>query len=123
MEHLTYKAKDAIDSAGVVIGYKTYLELIKPLLMGKEIISSGMRQERDRCNKAIELASGGRVVALISGGDPGIYGMAGLVFEMLKVREQNIQKSNDLRLTIHDSRFTTHDSRLTIHDLRLTTIS
>ena len=104
MEHLTYKAKDAIDSAGVVIGYKTYLELIKPLLMGKEIISSGMRQERDRCARAIGLAASGKIVALISGGDPGIYGMAGLVFEMLKVREQSIQKSNDSQLTTHNSR-------------------
>ncbi|OQW96740.1 MAG: precorrin-3B C(17)-methyltransferase [Desulfobacteraceae bacterium A6] len=82
LEHLTYKAKGAIDSAGVVIGYKTYLELIKPLLMGKEVISSGMRQERDRCARAIGLAASGKIVALISGGDPGIYGMAGLVFEL-----------------------------------------
>lgn len=82
MEHLTYKAKGAIDSAGVVIGYKTYLDLIEPLLMGKEVISSGMRQERDRCARAIGLAASGKIVALISGGDPGIYGMAGLVFEL-----------------------------------------
>ncbi len=66
----------------MVIGYKTYLELIKPLLMGKEVISSGMRQERDRCARAIGLAASGKIVALISGGDPGIYGMAGLVFEL-----------------------------------------
>lgn len=82
MEHLTHKAKGIIDEAQIIIGYKTYLDLIRPLLVEKEVISSGMRQERERCSKAIELASGGRLVALISGGDPGIYGMAGLVFEL-----------------------------------------
>jgi len=82
LEHLTPKAKGIIDEAQVIIGYKTYLELIKPLLIGKEIVSSGMRQERDRCARAIGLAASGKIVALISGGDPGIYGMAGLVFEL-----------------------------------------
>jgi len=111
LEHLTPKAKGIIDEAQVIIGYKTYLDLIEPLLMGKEVISSGMRQERDRCARAIGLAASGKIVALISGGDPGIYGMAGLVFEMLKVRGQgsgvrvqNIQKSNDSGLTSHESR-------------------
>jgi len=85
MEHLTPKAKGAIDMAGVVVGYKTYLELIEPLLVGKEVISSGMRQERERCGKAVEMASAGMCVALVSGGDPGIYGMAGLVFEVLSL--------------------------------------
>ena len=72
-----------MDGAEVVIGYGTYLDLIRPLLAGKEVVHSGMRQERERCGKAIELASAGRCVALVSGGDPGIYGMAGLVLEML----------------------------------------
>ena len=85
MEHLTPKARRSIDSAEVVIGYKTYLGLIEPLLVGKEVISSGMRQERERCGKAVEVASAGRCVALVSGGDPGIYGMAGLVFEILSL--------------------------------------
>ncbi len=84
LQHLTPMAKKAIEDADVIIGYKTYLDLIKPLLPGKEVLSSGMMQEVDRCKKAIELASSGKAVALVSGGDPGIYGMAGLVFEMLR---------------------------------------
>jgi precorrin-3B C17-methyltransferase len=111
LEHLTPKAKGIIDEAQVIIGYKTYLDLIKELIKDKAVFSTGMRQERERCGKAIEVASGGRVVALISGGDPGIYGMAGLVFEMLKVRGQgagsrgqNIQKSNDSGRTSYESR-------------------
>jgi precorrin-3B C17-methyltransferase len=85
IEHLTPKAKAAIDSSEVVVGYKTYLDLIEPLLVGKEVISSGMRQERKRCDKAVEVASAGKCVAIVSGGDPGIYGMAGLVFEILSL--------------------------------------
>ena len=50
----------------------------------REVISSGMRQEVDRCSKAAELARGGKKVAVICSGDPGIYAMAGLVFEVLR---------------------------------------
>ncbi|MEW6408669.1 MAG: precorrin-3B C(17)-methyltransferase [Nitrospirota bacterium] len=77
----------AIECADVIIGYETYLNIITPLLEGKEVISSGMMQEIERCSQAIEMASEGRVVALVSGGDPGIYGMAGLVFEILSAEE------------------------------------
>lgn len=72
---------------GTVIGYSTYLELIPALLLGKEVISSAMMQEVDRGRKALELAEAGQNVALISGGDPGIYAMAGLVFELAVARD------------------------------------
>ncbi|MDY6853683.1 MAG: precorrin-3B C(17)-methyltransferase [Thermodesulfobacteriota bacterium] len=86
MDHLTPRARAAIDSSGVVVGYKTYLDLVRPLLVGKEVISSGMMQEKHRCTKAVEVASAGSYVSIVSGGDPGIYGMAGLVFEILSLR-------------------------------------
>jgi precorrin-3B C17-methyltransferase len=66
----------------VVVGYKRYLDLIKDLTPGKELISSGMTKERDRCAAALELAAKGKTVALVSSGDAGIYGMAGLALEM-----------------------------------------
>ncbi len=66
------------------MGYRTYLDLIQDLISGKEAVSSGMRQEVERCTKAVELARDGRRVAVICSGDPGIYAMAGLVFEILK---------------------------------------
>ena len=88
IKHLTPAAREAIEASEVVVGYATYLELIPELLVGKEIISSEMMKEVDRCRKALDLAAEGRKVALVSGGDPGIYAMAGLVFEM--AREQNI---------------------------------
>ena len=68
----------------MVVGYKTYIDLIKNLISGKEIFSTGMTKEVDRCQKAIELALQGKKVAVVSSGDAGIYGMAGLVFELLQ---------------------------------------
>lgn len=83
LKHMTYEAREAIESADVVAGYSTYLKLIEPLLDGKEIFSSGMTKETERCREAIRLAAEGRTVALVSGGDAGIYGMAGLVLELM----------------------------------------
>jgi precorrin-3B C17-methyltransferase len=53
------------------------------LIQDKDVLSSGMRQEVERCSKAVELAGEGKCVAVICSGDPGIYAMAGLVFEIL----------------------------------------
>jgi precorrin-3B C17-methyltransferase len=85
---MTPAAGEALAAAEVIVGYQTYLDLIPEFLAGKEVLASQMMKEVDRCRKALELAGEGRVVALVSGGDPGIYAMAGLVFEM--AREQNV---------------------------------
>jgi len=71
-----------LEKAEVVVGYKTYLDLIEDLLTGKELVIFGMKQEIKRCAAALELARKGRRVALVSGGDPGVYGMAGPLLEM-----------------------------------------
>ncbi|OIP91675.1 MAG: hypothetical protein AUK55_10755 [Syntrophobacteraceae bacterium CG2_30_61_12] len=85
-DHLTPQALSALRAAEVVVGYQTYLELIDDLLVGKEIVSGAMRKEVERCGKAIDLALAGRRVALVSSGDAGIYGMAGLVFDLCRKR-------------------------------------
>ncbi len=78
-------ATTAIKNAQVVCGYRTYIDLIKGILDGKqEIIQTGMTKEKERCKKAIEQALSGKKVALICSGDPGIYALSGLVFEILK---------------------------------------
>ncbi len=82
LEHLTPAARTAIGQATVVVGYKTYTDLIAPLLAGKRKVCAGMRQEVERCRAALTLAAQGESVALVSSGDAGIYGMAGLVLEM-----------------------------------------
>ncbi len=83
IDHITPQAVKAITAADIVVGYKTYLDLIPELLEGKEVLSSQMMQEVDRCRKAVELADNGKKVALICGGDPGIYAMAGLIYEVV----------------------------------------
>ena len=87
-EHLTPRAKRAIEGSDVIVGYHTYLDLIPDLIERKVLFSTGMTQEIDRCRKAVELALSGKRVSVISGGDPGIYAMAGLVFEILRAQEQ-----------------------------------
>lgn len=81
---MTPAAGEALAAAEVIVGYQTYLDLIPEFLAGKEVIASQMMKEVDRCRKALDLAAEGKTVALVSGGDPGIYAMAGLVFEMAK---------------------------------------
>ncbi|MFT5700659.1 MAG: precorrin-3B C17-methyltransferase [Desulforhopalus sp.] len=81
-DHMTVAAISALKNSDVIIGYKTYLELIPEFLEQKEVISSEMMKEVDRCRKALDIAEEGKTIALVCGGDPGIYAMAGLVFEM-----------------------------------------
>lgn len=77
----THRAEAAIKASEVIVGYSSYIELIEDLTEGKEVISSAMLQEVKRCEKALRMAASGKVVALVSSGDPGIYGMAGLAIE------------------------------------------
>lgn len=85
-DHLTFRARAAIDDAQVIIGYRTYVLLVKELIKGKEVFYTGMTEELDRARRAVELAWQGKRVALISSGDVGIYGMAGPALECLKER-------------------------------------
>ncbi|MBQ7514817.1 MAG: precorrin-3B C(17)-methyltransferase [Schwartzia sp.] len=82
MDEMTPKALRAIEEAEVVAGYTPYIKLIEPLLKNKEIIGTGMMQEVERCRLAVECAAGGRNTAMVSSGDSGVYGMAGLVLEI-----------------------------------------
>ena len=72
----------AIARSQVVVGYSRYLAHIADLTAGKETVASGMTREEERCQTAIERACEGATVALVSSGDPGVYGMAGLAIEM-----------------------------------------
>ncbi|MBD5627723.1 MAG: precorrin-3B C(17)-methyltransferase [Desulfovibrio sp.] len=84
---LTPEASAALAGASCVAGYGLYLDLLPPeLLAGKRLISSGMRQERERCAAAVEAALAGAPTALVSSGDAGIYAMAGLALEILEER-------------------------------------
>lgn len=86
----TRRAELAISRSEVVVGYTRYLELIGDLTAGKELIATGMTREVERCRTAIERASQGQEVCLVSSGDPGIYGMAGLVLEISAAADTRI---------------------------------
>ncbi|MHC4322496.1 MAG: precorrin-3B C(17)-methyltransferase [Planctomycetota bacterium] len=90
MENMSIRAVEVIKNSDCVIGYKTYINLIKDLVEDKEVITSGMRSEVERASLAIEKAEAGKVVSVISSGDPGVFGMAGLVLEIAKNCEQRI---------------------------------
>lgn len=83
VDEMTPRARRAVESAEVVAGYNTYIKLIEPLLDGKKIIGRAMMQEVERCQLAVEETLAGRNVVVVSSGDAGIYGMAGLVVEMI----------------------------------------
>ncbi len=80
-------AADALTSAEVIVGYHAYIELISPeLLARKRVVATGMTGEVARCERAIAEAKGGANTVVVSSGDAGVYGMAGLVLEMLEAR-------------------------------------
>lgn len=81
---MTPEAKEAISSSKFIVGYKTYIDQIIDLCENKEIISNGMRQEVERCKKAIEIANDDNVVSVVCSGDAGVYGMAGLIMELIE---------------------------------------
>ncbi|SMF01834.1 precorrin-3B C17-methyltransferase [Desulfovibrio gilichinskyi] len=81
-------AREAIHLADVVVGYTGYIKLIAPdLLEGKDVLSTGMMAEVERCRRAVDEAVAGRNVAMVCSGDPGIYAMAGLVMELLETHD------------------------------------
>lgn len=81
-ENMTLEAKAAIEESDVVIGYSTYVELMKKIWPQKQYLETPMRKEVDRCRMAFEEAQKGQNVAMVCSGDSGIYGMAGLIYEL-----------------------------------------
>jgi precorrin-3B C17-methyltransferase len=89
LKHMTIRAKEAIEESNIVVGYNKYIDMIKPLLDGKEIFSTGMMGEEQRCQKALELCRE-NTVSVISTGDSGIYGMAGLILQLREDEEVEV---------------------------------
>lgn len=83
MADMTPRAKAAMEAADIIIGYSTYVGLVGKYFPGKEFLSSGMTREVERCELALQKALEGKSVALISSGDCGIYGMAGIMLEVV----------------------------------------
>ena len=82
-DHMTFRAKQVIAESDTIVGYETYVNLVSDLIEGKTIYRYAMTQEVERAHQCIDLAKSGKIVSLVSSGDPGIYGMAGLIYETL----------------------------------------
>ncbi|GEN34194.1 precorrin-3B C(17)-methyltransferase [Aneurinibacillus danicus] len=83
-DHITQRAREAIEECEVILGYTTYVDLIRDLLREDQtVIQAGMTEEVGRAQEAVRQAEKGKIVGVISSGDAGVYGMAGLVYEVL----------------------------------------
>ena len=97
-DHMTFRAKKAIEESDTIVGYETYVNLVQDLIEGKTVHRYAMTQEVERAHQCIDLAKSGKIVSLVSSGDPGIYGMAGLIYETLA--ESNWNPKSDLQVEI-----------------------
>jgi len=97
-DHMTFRAKQAIEESDSIVGYQTYVDLVQDLIEGKEVFRYDMTQEVERAHQCINIAKSGKNVSLVSSGDPGIYGMAGLIYEILA--EQGWDPKNDLEVEV-----------------------
>lgn len=86
-EYMSRRAAEVLAQCDMVAGYTKYIDLIRDLIPRKEIISTGMTREVDRVESAIQAALQGKSCAIVSSGDPGIYAMAGLVFEICREKK------------------------------------
>jgi len=84
-----------LESVDAVAGYTTYIDLIHPLIEGKQIVSTTMKKEVDRVSAALDLTLSGTSCAVVSSGDSGVYAMAGLVLEMCRERSIAIGHDED----------------------------
>ena len=97
-DHMTFRAKQVIEESDTIVGYETYVKLVENLIEGKDVYRYAMTQEVERAHQCIDLAKKGNIVSLVSSGDPGIYGMAGLIFEILA--ESGWDPKNDLNVEL-----------------------
>lgn len=88
---MTFKAAETIQNADIVTGYTAYVNMMKPIFPDKEYKATGMMKEVDRCRMAIEDAMSGKDVAMISSGDSGIYGMAGIIYQLADEMKADIE--------------------------------
>ena len=91
IDEITPRAIESLKNCDAVVGYTRYVELLREELAGKIVRTSGMRQERERCEEALSLAQDAKTVAVISSGDSGVYGMAGLMLEVAQGSGQEVR--------------------------------
>ena len=90
-DQMTVRALRALEGCDVIAGYGVYVDLVKPMLPDKEYLTTPMKKEAERCRMAIDCALTGKTVAMISSGDAGVYGMAGLIYELADGKELEVE--------------------------------
>ena len=90
-QFMTMQAVEIIEQADLIVGYTTYTAILKAQFPDKKYISTPMRRETDRCRLAIEKALEGNTVAMVSSGDSGIYGMAGIMLEIADDMQADVE--------------------------------
>ena len=93
-DNITLGALKAIEESDVIIGYKKYINRIDDLIEGKEVIKKGMGDEISRAELAIEKSINGETVSLISSGDPGVFGMANVLYQI-------VSKYDDIEIKVY----------------------
>ena len=89
--YMTQQAVDAMTQADLVVGYTTYVRLLEKQFPELQYYATPMRKETDRCRAAVEAALTGKTVALVSSGDSGIYGMAGVLLEIAAEMQADVE--------------------------------
>ena len=79
---MTEEAISVLDKVDVICGYTVYVNLVKDKWPEKQFLTTGMRKEKERCEAALKEADSGKTVAMVCSGDSGIYGMAGIIYEL-----------------------------------------
>ncbi len=90
-EEMTPRARKALEASDVIVGYTVYIDLIKALFEDKRILTTPMKQEVERCRIAINEALKGQTVSVLGSGDAGVYGLAGVIYEMAESTELEIE--------------------------------
>ncbi len=83
-EDMTIRAVNALKDSEIIVGYTVYVDLLRENFPEKEMLTTPMRQEQERCQMAILKAQEGKRVAMVCSGDSGVYGMSGLILQLAK---------------------------------------
>lgn len=121
-DDMTFRAARIIENADVVTGYTTYVNLLKPIFPDKEYKATGMMKEVERCRMAIEDAMSGKDVAMVSSGDSGIYGMAGIIYQLAEEMDAKIEIDTVPGITAASSAASILGAPL-MHDLVIVSLS
>lgn len=87
LNQITPRAMDALEECDVIAGYVVYIDLIREKFQHKQFVSTPMKKETERCHMAIQEALKGQTIAMVCSGDAGVYGMAGLMYEVAQQYE------------------------------------